>query len=144
MSRLEEMLIRHEASKTHAYKCSADKTTVGVGRNIDPDGGLGLSQDEITFLLRNDIERVKQELTDNFDWFRDLDSVRADAMIDLCFNIGITSLRKFSKSLALMESGDYMPAADEFLDSRWAAQVGRRSIEITNMIRSGEYQNAAA
>ncbi len=55
-----EMLRRHEGVRSHAYKCSEDMITVGVGRNIDENGGLGLSEDEIDYLLENDITRVRQ------------------------------------------------------------------------------------
>mgnify|MGYP003644733235 CR=1 FL=1 len=46
-NKLIEMLKIHEGVETHAYKCSASKITIGVGRNIDPEGGIGLSEDEI-------------------------------------------------------------------------------------------------
>ena len=75
----------------------------------------------------------------NFDWFKELDDVRQDAMINLSFNIGITSLRKFSKAIAAMNVHDYETAAMEFLDSRWANQVGTRALDVTDMIRTGDY-----
>lgn len=143
MSRLTKMLARHEGTETHAYKCSVGKTTIGVGRNIDPDGGLGLSQWEIEFLLQNDIERVEEELYNHFpEWLEDegLDFVRLDAMIDICFNLGLTRFLGFKKALAAMEANDYELAADEFMDSRWARQVGSRAVELAEMIRTGEYQ----
>ena len=34
MSMIIEMLRAHEGVETHAYKCTADKITIGVGRNI--------------------------------------------------------------------------------------------------------------
>jgi len=138
MSKLIEQLKRHEGVRTHAYKCSADYITVGVGRNIDEDGGLGLSDDEIDYLLANDIKRCKQELV-ALSWFVDLDEVRQDALINLCFNLGLTRLLGFRNAMAAMAEGDYEKAADEFLDSRWATQVGQRAVEVTNMIRSGSY-----
>jgi lysozyme len=42
MEKLLDMLKRHEGVETHAYECSAGKITVGVGRNIDQAGGIGL------------------------------------------------------------------------------------------------------
>ena len=138
MSKLIEQLKRHEGVRTHAYKCSADYITVGVGRNIDEDGGLGLSDDEIDYLLANDIKRCKQELV-ALSWFVDLNEVRQDALINLCFNLGLTRLLGFRNAMAAMAEGNYEKAADEFLDSRWATQVGQRAIEVTNMIRSGSY-----
>lgn len=142
-NKLIHMLKRHEGVRSKVYVCSAGYETIGVGRNISATG-LGLDPDEIDFLLMNDITRVRQELNRVFSWFDGLDAARKDAMIDIAFNLGLTVLCKFEKSLAYMKSGDYMLAADEFLDSNWAKQVGNRAIEVTDMIRSGEYQDAAA
>ena len=140
MSNLTEMLRRHEGVETHAYKCTSGKITVGVGRNIDPDGGsIGLSDDEIEYLLQNDIARCAEELGREFPWFSGLDQVRADAMIDLCFNIGITSLRKFVNANDAMARDDYDEASAEYYQSKWASQVGERAIEICAMIKTGKY-----
>jgi lysozyme len=117
----------------------AAKITIGVGRNIDPAGGLGLSQDEIDYLLTNDIKRVTAELDKAFPWFSVLDEVRRYALIDLCFNLGLTRLKLFRLALGAMENQDYETASKEFLDSNWAKQVGTRAITITDMIRSGLY-----
>ena len=138
--KLTEMLCQHEAVRRMVYRCSAGALTIGVGRNIDPNkGGIGLSDDEIDYMLRNDITRVYLELDTNFEWFDDLDEVRQDACIDICFNLGLPRFSKFVLAIAGMALGDYERAADEFLDSRWAEQVGRRAITVTNMIRTGAY-----
>ena len=134
------MLRRHEGVETYAYTDTVGKITIGVGRNIDPNGGIGLSEGEIDFLLYNDIDRVEEELYDNFKWFRMVGDVRSEAMIDICFNLGLPRLKKFKKALAAMEAEDYKLAAIEFLDSRWADQVGQRAIELSLMIETGEYQ----
>lgn len=138
MSRLQDQLKRHEGVRTHAYACSENKITVGVGRNLDSDGGIGLSAEEIEYLLSNDIARCERELM-FFPWFGDLDSVRKDAMINMCFNLGISRLLTFKNALTSMAEGNYEEAADHFLDSRWAVQVGNRAIEVTDMIRTGKY-----
>jgi lysozyme len=140
MSKLIEMLKRHEGVETHAYTDTVGKITLGVGRNIDPNGGIGLSEGEIDFLLYNDIDRVEEELYDNFKWFRTLGDVRSEAMIDICFNLGLPRLKKFKKALAAMEAEDYKLASLEWLDSVWADQVGQRAIELSLMIETGEYQ----
>jgi len=138
-NKLTEMLKRHEGVKTHAYKCSASKITVGVGRNIDPKGGIGLTEDEIDYLLQNDIDRIISELDFQYDWFSDLNSARQDAMIDISFNLGQTRLRKFEKSLAAMSLNNWDKAANEFMDSKWSKQVGNRAKELTDIIRTGKY-----
>ena len=144
MEKLIEMLKRHEGEvKTNgrhlAYKCPAGYWTIGMGRNIDPENGIGLSDDEVQYLLENDIERVIKELSSEYPWFNGLDDVRKDAIIDIGFNLGATKLRGFRRALTAMEEADYNAASDEFLDSKWARQVGSRSVELTEMIRTGKY-----
>ena len=138
MEKLIAQLKVHEGSRTHAYDCPEGYTTVGVGRNIDPNGGLGLSEDEINYLLRNDIERCYREL-DRFSWFMDLDQVRQEALVNMCFNLGFTRLMKFTNMMAAMAEGKYSLAASEALDSRWAKQVGNRSKDIAHMLEFNEY-----
>ncbi len=139
MSELTEMLRKHEGVRDKVYLCSAGYETIGVGRNISEDG-LGLSDDEIDYLLNNDIKRVREELTEEYYWFAGLDEARQDAMIDISFNLGQTRLRGFVKSLEAMAREDFDTAADEFMDSKWSEQVGDRAVEVTEIIRKGEYQ----
>ena len=139
MTMIIEMLRKHESVETHAYKCSANKTTIGVGRNIDKNGGIGLSQKEIDYLLASDVERVEAELSQAFNWYDDLNDARKDAMMDICFNLGLPRLMLFKKSLAAMSNRHYEIAAIELLDSRWARQVGQRAITISEIIRTGEH-----
>jgi lysozyme len=112
--------------------------TIGVGRNIDPNGGLGLSEDEIDYLLENDLRRCERELG-RFSWFDDLDMVRQDALINMCFNLGFTRLLKFKNMLAAIAEGRYSLAAVEALDSKWAKQVGDRAKELAYQIETGTY-----
>ena len=66
-------------------------------------------------------------------------AVRQDAMINMCFNLGMTRLLGFKKALARMAEANYEYAANEFLDSLWARQVGNRADEIADMILTGRY-----
>lgn len=138
MDKLIEMLKRHEGVRSHVYLCSAGYETIGVGRNISKSG-MGLSDEEVDLLLENDIERVIKELSSEYPWFNTLDDVRKDAMIDISFNLGATRLRGFKRALAAMEVADYKAASTEFLDSKWARQVGGRALELADMIKTGEY-----
>lgn len=136
LTNLIDVLVRHEGLRNKPYEDTSGHLTIGVGRNLDT---MGLSDDEIYYLLKNDIRRCETELDNSFRWYKDLDQVRQEAMINLCFNLGITRLRKFKLALRAMEVKDYEDASDEFLDSLWATQVGQRAVEVTYMIRFGEY-----
>jgi lysozyme len=139
--RLLEMLKRHEGAvikngRHVPYRCPAGKLTIGYGRNVEE---FGLSEDEVDYLLENDIERVIKELSTEYPWFNSLDDVRKDAIIDISFNLGATRLRGFKRALAAMEVADYKLAAKEFLDSQWSRDVKGRSHELASMIETGEY-----
>jgi len=136
--KLLEMLKRHEGVESHVYRCSAGYETIGVGRNISKSG-LGLSDDEVDYLLENDIIRVIKELSSEYPWFKNLDDVRKDAIIDIGFNLGATRLRGFRRALAAMDAADYKTASLEFLDSKWSRDVKGRSTELAYMIEMGEY-----
>jgi lysozyme len=135
-SELISMLRRHEGVEPFGYQCSEGKLTVGVGRNIDPEGGLGLSPDEIDYLLENDIDRTIADLS-RFEFFQDLTESQKAGLIDFHFNVGGTTFRKFKNMIAALDDGDYVEAAKELLDSRYAKQVGKRSKTIAALI-SGE------
>ena len=138
MSKLIETLRRHEGVKNTLYKCTSDKWTIGVGRNLED---VGLSEEEIDFLLLNDIVRTKELMDDYIPWHSDLDEIRQEALINFVFNVGIGTTMKFKNAMAALEEHDYDTAATEMLDSNWAKQVGSRAIEITQMIKTGEYQD---
>ena len=136
--KLLDMLKRHEGVRSHVYLCSAGYETIGVGRNISKSG-MGLSEDEVDYLLENDIVRVIKELSSEYPWFKNLDDVRKDAIIDIGFNLGATRLRGFRRALAAMDAADYKTASLEFLDSKWSRDVKGRSTELAYMIEMGEY-----
>ena len=140
VSQLHLMLRRHEGEQAHAYLCPAGYLTIGIGRNIDPDGGLGLSRDEIAMLLNNDLARCRTELQGSFDWFDALEPTRQDALLDLLFNLGLPRFQTFRKMIAALARQDYTTAAAELLNSKYARQVGDRAEELALMLRTGQYR----
>lgn len=136
LANLTEMLMKHEGVRRKPYEDSVGVLTIGVGRNLE---SVGLSDDEIYYMLKNDIHRCDNELDNAFRWYKDLNDSRKDVMVSLCFNLGINRLRGFKNALASMAAENYKEASDHFLDSKWAEQVGQRAIKLTDMIRTGEY-----
>lgn len=135
MSHLREMLVRHEGLKLKPYIDTAGKLTIGVGRNLTD---RGLSVDEVSMLLDNDIADAKADLKRALPWTETLDEVRHDALVSMCFNLGILRLLDFKLFLAALEAGDYPTAKKEMLNSRWAKQVGSRADELAAMILGGQ------
>ena len=124
----------HEGVRNKVYKDHLGIETVGVGRNLVD---RGLSDEEVDYLLGNDITIVENELDNGLSWWRDLDEVRQRALADLAFNMGLPRLHGFVKMLDALQRRDYHAAADELLDSKYAKQVGERSNRVAEMIRTG-------
>lgn len=127
-------LCRDEGVRAFPYTDTVGKLTIGVGRNLTD---RGLRADEITFLLQNDIDEVLADVDRAFPWARHLDPVRYRVLANMCFNLGVTKLRGFSRTLAAVERGDYMAAAAGMRASRWARQVGARAERLAVMMETG-------
>lgn len=125
------LIKKHEGLRLKPYRCSTGKLTVGYGRNLD-DAGINLAEAEM--MLENDIRRTTLELM-TFSWYSSLDAVRRAALVDMLYNLGLPSFMGFEKMLAALDVGDYVGAAVQMLDSKWATQVGSRATELADMVR---------
>jgi len=133
--RLFAQLRLHEGVEHKPYKCTAGYLTIGVGRNIEE---RGLSDDEIDYILNNDVNIATDELVVTFDWYADLDPIRQRVVIDMVFNLGMPRFKQFKNMIAAIEAGDWMEASNQMMDSRWAQQVGLRASRLAEMMETGE------
>tara|TARA_Y100000356_G_C11058452_1_gene182559 strand:- start:31 stop:468 length:438 start_codon:yes stop_codon:yes gene_type:complete len=136
MVSLEDQLITHEGLELKPYQCTADKLTIGVGRNIED---RGITEDEARYLLKNDIKIVEDELLSKKPMVAELDAVRQRVLVDMGFNLGIPTLLKFQNMWLAIEQGDFIQASVEMMDSRWARQVGQRAHRLSEAMRIGEW-----
>lgn len=126
-------LRRHEGMRNFPYKCTADKLTIGIGRNIED---VGISDDEADYMLKNDIHRVQEDLDRNVLYWREFPEPVQRALANFVFNVGITRALRFKRMWAALQELDFETAAEELLDSKYASQVGTRANELANLIRS--------
>ena len=136
LTALEDQLIAHEGLVLDIYKDTVGIWTIGVGRNLEH---VGLrSEAEARFLLRSDIVAIRSELERAIPWLSDLDEVRQRVLLDMAFNMGVTGLMKFEKTLGLIAGGKLSEAAQEMLRSKWANQVGQRAHTLSKMMATGK------
>ena len=129
----------HEGLCLYAYNDSLGYITVGYGRCLDRRKGKGITQAEAQFLLENDINECRGHLA-HFIWFTDLDTIRQDVLVELCFNIGLTGVLEFKNMLSLLAQHNYKGAAADLLDSLWCKQVGpTRSQDMAHRLATGSY-----
>lgn len=137
-----DLLKKHEGTgpivdgRLMPYEDSEGYLTIGYGINIDQ---TGITPTEADYLLQSRASMAEREARQAFDWFNDLDLVRQSAIVNMVYNLGITRFKKFRNTIEHIEHGNYPAAAAEMLDSRWAAQVGYRADELSEMMRTGEW-----
>lgn len=135
------MLIREEGRINHAYKDSLGFWTIGVGRLIDARKGGHLSDDEIDYLLDNDISRIRFQLAEALPWIDQLGDARQAVLIGMAFQMGLDGLLKFHNTLGMVLLGDYEGAAEGMLNSLWAKQTPERAQRMAEQMRSGEWSS---
>ena len=136
LERIREQLVRHEGLRLKPYRCTAGKLTIGIGRNLDD---RGISQTEAYVLFENDIQNCEGQLLDEIpEIYNGLDEVRKSVLLNMCYNLGIGGLLEFNNTLAFIATGDWERAANGMLASKWAKQIGRRAIELSELMRKGK------
>lgn len=138
LDRLAAQLKLHEGVIPHAYQDSLGYWTIGVGRLIDKRRGGKLRDDEVVYLLKNDIAEVCKALDAKLPWWRTLDPIRQRVIADMAFNLGVDGLAKFKNTLAAVQAKRWSDAAEGMLASLWARQVGQRARRLAEMMLTGE------
>lgn len=133
--RLKKALVRHEGLRLKPYTCTANKLTIGVGRNIQDNG---ISEAEAMLLLENDIDAIVRDLNRALPWWQQLDEARREVLANMVFNMGIGTVLTFKNTLAAVQAGDYKKAATLMLQSKWATQVGNRAKELAAQMETGK------
>lgn len=138
---LEKELTRDEGLRLRPYRDTVGKETIGIGHNLTD---LGISVGVAQFLLADDLygggegsAKVVVALSNALPWVWTLPPGVQRAVVNITYNIGLAGLLGFHNALARLQAHDYSGAANAFLASRWAAQVGARAVRLTNLIRAG-------
>jgi len=105
----------------------------GIGHN----GHNPLSLKVMNLIQDEDIATVAQGLDRSIPWWRTLNDVRQEALLNMAFNLGVAGLLEFKDMLAALEVGNYQVAYDEIHDSLWIKQVGFRAARIAKELRDG-------
>lgn len=145
--RLREQLKRHEGVRRFVYDDASGKAiaegsfvrgkpTIGVGRNLSD---RGLSEDEIEYLLDNDINDCIAE-AQKFRWFDSLDPVRQAVIVEMVFNLGLPKFKQFKKFIQAVAEQRWPHAKNELEDSLWYRQVKGRGETLAKQILTGEWQ----
>ncbi len=123
---LEPWVKKYEGFSRRPYEDTVGKISIGWGRNLT-DSDLEMEIAELMF--ENDLKTAVHSL-ENYVWYKIQPESVQCALINMCFNMGITRLLGFKKMIAALSDHDYKRAALEALNSTWAKQVGSRAKDI--------------
>jgi len=149
-------LVAHEGLRLEVYQDTLGIDTIGIGRNLEDRGiteqeladldiptiehvyEYGITEADAVYLATNDVQIVEEELLRAHPCVDSLDSVRQLILMDMAFNMGVPRLCKFKNMWAAIHENDFITAAKEMLDSRWANQVKSRSTKLAHAMHHGE------
>ena len=133
MEKLRQEIEYDEGCKLGVYLCSEGHRTIGIGHLIteaDTEYELQIG-DEITperveSLFTKDVAVACRDCAELFKNFNQLPSDVKRVIINMAFQLGRPRLAQFKKFRAAIEEKDFVTAAAEMLDSRWAKQTPNR------------------
>ena len=143
---LKKQLEFEEGRRLKAYTCTAGHKTIGIGHNLDVKPAFNgqripdIISDQICDLIFDrDIEDTIIQL--NFVWLANtkLDPARRDAVINMCFQLGINGVMKFKLMLNALERSDWVAAKAHALNSSWAKQTPERAERVAEQLLTGTY-----
>lgn len=137
---LREQLRELEGVVDHAYQDHLGFWTIGVGRLIDKRKGGRLTDDEMSYLLENDIREKSEELFTVLPWARDLNEPREAVLIGMAFQMGTKGLLAFKNTLRAVQEGRWKDAKQGMLRSLWAQQTPERAKRMAEQMLTGEWQ----
>lgn len=146
--RLMDEIKRHEGEVLEVYEDSLGYLTFGVGHLIkDSDDEYGLpvgtpvSQERVDDVYDYDFDKHLDETIHLFESkggedFYSLPENIQHVLVNMTFNLGGTRFGKFNNMWKGVVSSDWEKVAVEMEDSKWFRQVGRRSVELQEMVRN--------
>ena len=142
---LKEQIKRHEGEVLEIYKDSLGYLTFGVGHLVKEDDpefgepeGTPVSQERVDEVYEVDFDKHVEETLhvcekNNIE-FDNLPEDIQHVLVNMCFNLGANRLGKFRNMLYACSVNDWEEMARQMEDSRWFGQVGRRSVELQEMV----------
>ena len=158
LDEIKQRLAVHEGFRSKPYRCTANKLTIGIGRNIegrpfteeelrlvDKDYMTkGITKSQAFAILARDVMQFDFELRQNIPFYKRLDDERQYALLDMAFNMGIGNSKKgllsFKNMLNYMGTGFYKQAAAECLNSKYGRELPTRAVRIARTIETGVFK----
>ena len=125
----------HEGYVSRVYKDSLGIDTIGYGFAIKD---LNLAEDICHIILQRKIESLEEQINKRFEWYKDMPQPIKDVVAEMCYQMGVTGVSKFKKTIDFLKNKQWRKASVEMLDSRWANQTPGRANELSERVKEME------
>ena len=143
---LKQQLEFEEGRRLSVYTCTAGHRTIGIGHNLDVKSAFNgkripdLISDQLCDLIYDrDISDTITQINFSWPYNTKLDIVRRDAVLNMCFQLGVNGVLHFKDMLKALENSDWLEAKNAALDSTWAIQTHARATRIAGQLLTGVY-----
>ena len=141
IEKLKDQLKIDEGVKYEIYEDHLGYATFGIGHLItdkDPEYGwpvgTKVSEERVNEVFKTDVQKFIRETQKVFpDLINKPDNIQV-VLVNMCFNLGAPRLSKFKKFIAAINNEEWIEAAVEMMDSRWAQQVGPRAMRLKQIV----------
>lgn len=125
-------IVADEGYKRCVYNDSRGLQTIGFGHLMLPtDNFKCITAAKAVELLVQDYSYAENSVDTKYTWA--YGEARL-VLINMTYQMGATGVSKFKKSLECMQDEDYICAATELLDSKWAEQTSNRASRLAGRI----------
>jgi len=162
------LLKEFEGFFANPYLCPTGHCTIGYGTNLEAHRkfipfedlrkskmvgrslcealkkrGMVWDKEQATAAMVEELQGTHNALVQRCSAYNALlakgEEVRAYALLDMAYNMGVQSLLTFKNTLPKIERGNYEAGAAGMRASKWFRQVGRRSRAVCHMMETGQY-----
>ena len=130
-SHLLEAVKLSEGFRDKVYKCTEGYDTIGYGFAVKD---LVMDEDIAEMILRRKLDTLIDSANKRFSFLKDMPVEVQDVVYEMCYQMGISGVSKFKKTLMYLENFEFKMASKEMLDSRWARQTPNRAKRLSNIV----------
>ncbi len=126
---------REEGWRGTAYQDSLGYWTIGYGFLVDARKSDALPLAVADVWLDYKLQEKIASLDQHLPWWKKQPEEVQEALVNMCYQLGVNGLLKFKTTLSLLEKGDREGAANSAMKSLWAKQTPERAKRVTDKIR---------
>jgi|TARA_R110001583_G_scaffold139092_1_gene291140 lysozyme len=135
---LEERLMEHEGFIPKIYKDTRGLATIGYGHLVTKQDpfieDVEYPEEELYDLFLKDLQKAKNGAEEIVGHIKELHPTAKEIITEMVYQLGVTGVRRFLKTLLHLENRDYKNASMEMLDSAWRKQTPKRCEKLSKMM----------